>query len=136
MTNGALNFSRESDGMIAFDAPQGLRVHVDLLEIGQGTIERIHETAPMYSGAVASKSDLLLLRAMTVVDRGSDGDVLDFQWLLTEVAESGHFPEINDEESECLLGAVKFCLGECARFVVAGIIGTSNVVAAARLMAL
>ncbi|KAI2779973.1 hypothetical protein F4815DRAFT_445854 [Daldinia loculata] len=32
--------------------------------------------------SVAFKLDLLRLRAVTVVDRGSDGEVDDFRWLL------------------------------------------------------
>ena len=83
---GALHFSLESDGKIAFDAPQGFRVRVDLIEIGNGCIERIYAAGPFYEGSVASKSDLLRLRAVTVVDRGSDGEVDDFRWLLSRVA--------------------------------------------------
>ena len=36
-----------------------------------------------------SKSDLLRLRAVTVVDRGSDGEIDDFRWLWSEVAKLG-----------------------------------------------
>ncbi len=35
---------------------------------------------PFYEGSVASKSDLLRLRAVAVVDRGSEGEVDDFRW--------------------------------------------------------
>ena len=86
---GALNFSLELDGKIAFDAPQGFRVRIDLIQIGGGCIERIHVAEPFFEGSVASKSDLLRLRAVTVVDRGSDGEVDDFRWLLSEVAGEG-----------------------------------------------
>lgn len=80
-------------------------------------------------------SDLLLLRAVTVVDRGSDGDVLDFQWLLSEVAKTGQFPEIDDGELEWLPKAVESCLGKLAgRLVVAALIGSSNSAAALRLL--
>lgn len=81
---GALNFSLESDGKIAFDAPQGFRVRIDIIQIGDGCIERIHVAEPFYEGSVASKSDLLRLRAVTVVDLGSDGEVDDFRWLLSD----------------------------------------------------
>lgn len=80
---GARNFSVGSDGVIAFDAPsQDIRIRVDLLEIGNGCIERIHVAEPFFESSVASVSDLLRLRAVTAVDRGSDGEVEDFRWLL------------------------------------------------------
>ncbi|KIL95966.1 hypothetical protein FAVG1_00704 [Fusarium avenaceum] len=69
---GAHSFSLEPDGKIAFDAPQGFRIRLDLIEIGNGCIERIHATEPFLGASVASKSDLLRLRAVTVVERGSD----------------------------------------------------------------
>ncbi|KAL6408946.1 hypothetical protein AUP68_07895 [Ilyonectria robusta] len=74
---GAPNFAIEPDGMISFNAPQGFLVRVDLIQIGSGCIDKIHVTEPLFDGSVASKLDLLRLRAVTVVDRGSDGDVLD-----------------------------------------------------------
>lgn len=119
---GALNFIFESDGKIAFDAPQGFRVHLDLIQIGSGCIERIHETEPFIDGSVASKSDLLRLRAVTVVDRGSDGEVLDFKWLLSEVARAGKtLPELNQEELEVVVGAGE-CLPLLDRWVLSSIL--------------
>ncbi|OAG42577.1 hypothetical protein AYO21_03162 [Fonsecaea monophora] len=99
---GAPNLCFESDGKISFDAPrQDIRLRVDLLEIGNGCIERIHMTEPFFAESVASVSDLLRLRAVTVVDRGSDGEVEDFQWLLLRVACMGQLlPELDDEELE------------------------------------
>ena len=48
---------------------------------------------------------------MTVVDRGGDGDILDFLWPLSEVAEAGqHLPELDGQELECVVGAVESCL--------------------------
>lgn len=55
--------------MIAFDAPQGFRVRIDLIHVGQGFIERIHATESLFEASVASKSDLLRLRAVTVMER-------------------------------------------------------------------
>jgi len=109
---GAPNFSFESDGKIAFDAPQGFRVGLDLLEIGAGFIERIHVAEPFYEGSVASMSDLLRLRAVTVVDSGSDGEKDDFRWLLAEVTKAGQFlPGLDKEELEVVEKAVVSCLG-------------------------
>ena len=86
---GAPNFSLESDGKIAFDAPQRFRVRIDLIQIGNECIERIHVVEPFHEGSLTSTSDFLRLRAVTVVDRGSDGEVDDFRWLLSGVAGEG-----------------------------------------------
>ncbi|KAK4236197.1 hypothetical protein C8A03DRAFT_35926 [Achaetomium macrosporum] len=43
---GVHNFSLEPNGKTAFDAPQGFHVIVDILEIGNGGVERIHATEP------------------------------------------------------------------------------------------
>lgn len=83
------NFCLDFDGKIAFDAPQGFRVQIDLIQTGGGCIERIYATEPFCERSVASKSDLLRLRAVTVVDRGSDGEADDFRWLLSGVAGEG-----------------------------------------------
>lgn len=135
--DGALNLSLESDGRIAFDDPQGFRVHAEVLQTGGGFVERIHATEPLHGGFVASKSDLLLLRAVTVVERGlADGDVADFMWLLSEVVETGTFPQVDEEELGYLVSAMKACLGEAVGgLVVAGLIGPNNGAAAARLLA-
>ncbi|KAI8630959.1 hypothetical protein F5Y19DRAFT_483593 [Xylariaceae sp. FL1651] len=131
---GAPNFSLESDGKIAFDTPQGFRVRIDMIEIGSGCIERIHETVPFYEGAVTSMSDLLRLRAVTVVDRGSDGDRQDFRWLLSRVAEAGQIlPKLNHQELKDVLGTEE-CLGRLDRLVLIAIIGPNNVAAALRLL--
>lgn len=129
-------FALEPDGKIAYDAPQGFRLHVDLIEIGGwGDVKRIHAPEPLFDGFVASVSDLLLLRAVTVVNRGRDGDILDFQWLLSEVVKENQFPVIDEEELEYLCSAVEFCLGIMGRLVVAAMIGSNNEAAAMRLLA-
>lgn len=104
---GSFNFSFESDGKIAFDAPQGFRIHVDLIQICPGScIEQIHMAEPLFEGSIASKSDLLRLRAVTVVDRGGDGEVGDFRWLLSEVAKEGAvLPGLTTEELETMQAA-------------------------------
>ena len=125
---GARNFSFESDGKIAFDAPsQDIRIRVDLLEIGNGCIERIHVAEPFFEGSVASVSDLLRLRAVTVVDRGSGGEVEDFRWLLSRVASRGQvLPELDDEELECVCSAGESCLGRLDRLVFGAVLGGNN----------
>lgn len=134
VTEGALNFKHESDGKIRFNAPQGFQIKIDLLELGADPINRIHATEPLFDGSVASVSDLLLLRAVTVVDRGGDGDLLDFNWLLSEVVEMADFPRIDNEELEVLVQAVETCLGRLACLLVAAIIGSRNTEAALQLL--
>ena len=134
---GAPRFRTESDGQLAFDARQGFSLKIDLIEIQHaGYIERIYVREPFGKGSLASKSDLLLLRAVTVVGRGDDGDVLDFQWLLSEVAKTGAFPLVDGGELDLLCKAVETCLGAVGRFVVAAILGSANAAAAERLMSL
>jgi hypothetical protein len=119
---GALNFSLESDGKIAFDAPQGFRVRIDLIQIGDGCIKRIHVAEPFFEGSVASKSDLLRLRAMTVVDRGSDSEVDDFRWLLAEVVREGQvLPALDQQELEYVSRAGESCLGRLGRLVLGAV---------------
>lgn len=134
--DGALNFSQHLDGKIAFSAPQGFIVYLDLIEIGGGCIERIHVTEPFGEGSLASMSDLLLLRAVTVVERGADGDVLDFQWLLAKVAGMGELLVIDGEELGTLRTAVEACLGKLGCLVLAAILSSENAAEASGLLEL
>lgn len=127
VTAGAPNFSIEPDGKIAFDAPQGFRVRIDLIQIGDGCIETIHETESFFEGSVASMSDLLRLRAVTVVDRGSDGEIEDFRWLLWEVAKAGQvLPKLGVEDRMYIRQAGESCLGVLDRLVLAAVLGDNN----------
>lgn len=124
---GALNFSLETDDKIAFDAPQGFRVRLDLIQLGYGCVERIHVTKPFYEGSVASKSDLLRLRAVTVVDRGSDGEKDDFRWLLSEVARVGKtLPGLDEEELKVMSTAGEACLGVVDRLLLGAVMDSKN----------
>ena len=116
--DGALNYSLEPDGKIAFDTSQDIRIRIDLLRIGD-VIERIHAIEPFFEGSVASKSDLLRLRAETVVDRGKDGDVTDFRWLLSRVAKSGQvITGLNSAEIKNICGAGRSSLEVLDRLVL------------------
>ena len=128
---GALNFVIESDGKIAFDAPQGFRVQIDFIQIGGGCIDAIHVTEPFFEGSVASMSDLLRLRAVTVVNRGGDGDVADFRWLLSEVAREGQtLPGLEQEDVEYMSRAGVACLGRLDCLVLGAVLGARNSAAA------
>lgn len=132
---GALNFSQHPDGKIAFSAPQGFIIYLDLIEMGgAGCIERIHATKALGEGSLASVADLLLLRAVTVVDRGSDGDILDFEWLLSRVVETDKLPVIDAEELDWLYKATAICLGEVGCLVVAAILSENNASEASLLL--
>ncbi|KAH7304710.1 hypothetical protein B0I35DRAFT_494696 [Stachybotrys elegans] len=134
--DGAPSFSLESDGKIAFDAPQGFRVRIDLIQVGGGCIDKIYATRPLFGASVASKSDLLRLRAVTVVERESDGEVDDFRWLLAETAREGQvLPELDKEDLEYVTGAGA-CLGELDRLVLVAVLGANNGAAALRLLGL
>ncbi|OJJ39007.1 hypothetical protein ASPWEDRAFT_351219 [Aspergillus wentii DTO 134E9] len=127
VTAGAPNFSIEPDGKLAFDASQGFRVRIDLIEIGPGIVERIHVTEPFFEGSVASMSDLLRLRAMTVVDRGSDGEAADFRWLLSEVARVGQIlPGLDAEELEYMSEAGRSYLGRLDRLVLFSVLNEED----------
>ncbi|GIZ38760.1 hypothetical protein CKM354_000216400 [Cercospora kikuchii] len=77
--------------------------------------------------------DLLLLRAVTVVDRGGDGDVLDFEWLLSEVVKTGQLPQLDEEELDWLVKAVESRLGTVGRLVVAAMLSGEDAAAAVQL---
>ena len=109
---GAPNFNLEPDGKIAFDSSLGIHVQMELIQIGGDFIKRIHVAEPFHEGAVASKSDLFRLRALTVVDGGGDEDCGDFRWLLSEMAKAGQLlPGLNKEELDAVTKVGVSCLG-------------------------
>lgn len=82
-------------------------------------------------------SDLLLFRAATVVQRGGEGDVWDFKWLLSEVAgRAVDFPFVCDDELGCLVEAAELCLGTGGWLVIVALLGDKNIVGWRRLLAL
>ncbi|KAJ5657384.1 uncharacterized protein N7484_001033 [Penicillium longicatenatum] len=81
------------------------------LELGD-IIKRIHVAEPFFEDSVASMSDLLILRAETVVNRGSNGDAADFRWVLSEVARAGQIlKRLSSDELEYIRNAKKSFLG-------------------------
>lgn len=72
-------------------------------------------------------SDLLRLRAETVVGRGSDGEMDDFRWLLSEVAKAGQvLPKLNHEELGAVTQAGVSCLGVLDRLVLFALLSIEN----------
>ncbi|PYH95789.1 hypothetical protein BO71DRAFT_418361 [Aspergillus ellipticus CBS 707.79] len=107
LTAGAPNFTIEPDG--------------------KDIVDRIYVTEPFFEGSVASMSDLLRFRAMTVVDCGSGGESADFRWLLSEVARVGQvLPGLDSEELEYMSTAGRSCLGRFDRLVLAAILSESD----------
>lgn len=133
---GAAGFSFEDDGRIAFDSKQDFRIRVDLVEAGGEYINQIYATVPYFGASLASKADLLRLRATTTVERQDDGDMADFRWLLEQVAREGEsLPKLNKKEIGDLL-AVGAQIGELDRLILAVIMGTHNEDTALRLLGL
>jgi hypothetical protein len=86
---GARNFKVDSTSTIVFDSRQGFTVNLESLELGGSFIETVAAIEPFHEGFVASLSDLLVFRAVTVVDRGDNRDWEDFYWLLESMAKTG-----------------------------------------------
>lgn len=64
---------------------------------------------------------------MTVVDRGGDGDILDYLWLLSEVAKAGQrLPKLDDEELEYVMRATESCLPGLGRLAVIAVLGEQD----------
>ncbi|KAE8421282.1 hypothetical protein BDV36DRAFT_292475 [Aspergillus pseudocaelatus] len=123
VTAGTPEFTIEPDGTICFNAREGFPVRIDLIQIGDGPIDRIYNAEPFFEGSVASVSDLLRLRAMSFVDRGKFGDDVDFQWLLSEVARGGHIlPELDNEERAYIAEAGGSLLGRADQLALLGVL--------------
>jgi len=91
---------------IEFDSRLEIIVKLEFLELGGSFVESIVASEPFQEGFLASPADLLLLRAVTVVDRGEDGDVEDFKWLLALMAKKGSIlPELGGERLKVLVEA-------------------------------
>lgn len=64
---------------------------------------------------------------MTAVDRGSDGEIDDFRWLLSEVAREGQvLPALDEEALEYLRKAGETCLGKLGRLLLGAVLGAKN----------
>ena len=100
---------------------------IDLIQIGDGNIERVHVAEPFFERSVVSMSDLLRSRAVTVVDRGVDNEVEEFRWLLSGVRREGQvLPGLDQDELEYMRRAGESCLGRLDRLVLGAISGSYN----------
>ncbi|PKK44552.1 hypothetical protein CI102_9404, partial [Trichoderma harzianum] len=130
----ANGLSLEPDGRIAYDASQGFRVRVDLIEMGGGYIDHIHHVEPFLGASLASKADLLRLRAATAADRGDDGDMEDFRWLVEALARKGEMlPQLNQKEADDIINTGK-CMDPLDQLVLVAVMGINNQKAALMLL--
>ena len=137
VSNGAQHFRQDPDCKIAFVARQGFRVGLDVIAYkAESCIERApHVAESFFEGSVASRSNLLIFRAVTVVNRGSDGDVADIRWLLSRLVRVGEFlPGLSQEELENVSKAGVICLGRSERLVLVAVLNENDIAAALRLM--
>ncbi|PSR97197.1 hypothetical protein BD289DRAFT_362709 [Coniella lustricola] len=127
ITAGAPSFNLEADGKISFNAPQGFKVKVDLIQVGDGCVKHLFETEPFLGGSVASKADLLRLRAITVVDRGGEGDVLDFLWLWSAMVREGQrLPWLDKEDLDWVVEAAVLCFPVVGKLALVAILDNNN----------
>lgn len=83
---------------------------------------------PFHDGFIASRADLLVLRGVTVVDRGNNGDLLDFTFLLRTMAKRGLLlPEL-EEESLVVLRLAAGMVSRMDALVLSGILREHNFV--------
>ncbi|KAI9370037.1 hypothetical protein BJX61DRAFT_549220 [Aspergillus egyptiacus] len=111
VTAGAPNFSIEPDGKIAFDASQGFRVRIDLIEYGKEIVETIHVAEPFYEGSGY---------------RGSDGEAADFRWLLSVARVGQVMPGLTQEELEYICQAGRSCLGKFVSLLLFAILSCND----------
>jgi hypothetical protein len=91
-------------------------------------VDSIAACEPFHDGFIASRADLLALRGVTVADRGGDGDLVDFKFLLRTTAEKGSLlPRLDEDVVEALKKAVGMLLWVDA-LVLSGIFREDNFV--------
>ncbi|KAH0369502.1 hypothetical protein KCU65_g3253, partial [Aureobasidium melanogenum] len=88
--SGASNFSIDAvDLSISYQSPKIGQIIVEILGLGAEFVDGIAHILQVKNGFVASVPDLLRLWSATVADRGEDGDLLDFRWLIQRCFEIG-----------------------------------------------
>ena len=115
----------------------GFEIGIDLIQLGASSIDCIYDTEPYHGGVIASKADLLRLRAVTVACRAGDGDILDFKWLLATVMLTGQLlPPLTEEDQESVVEAGEKVLSPIWRLVLTAVLGEHNFKGASRLLLL
>ena len=129
IASGTTQFKcRDPSQTIEFRGSQDFVVRLELLQLGGGFVDSIAAHEPFYDGFIASRADLLALRGVTVADRGEDGDLLDFKFLLRTAVEKGSLlPQLD----ESMLAALKEATGKLSwvdALVLSGILREDNFV--------
>jgi hypothetical protein len=119
---------RDPSQTIEFHCSHNFIIHLELLQIGGGFVDSIAACEPFHDGFIASRADLLALRGVTVADRGDDGDLVDFKFLLRTTAEKGSLlPRLDEDVVEALKKAVGM-LSWVDALVLSGIFREDNFV--------
>jgi hypothetical protein len=129
IASGATQFEyKDSSQTIEFKSCQGFVVNLELLQFGGGFVDSIAVSEPFYDGFLASRTDLLVLRGVTVVGRGEDGDWLDFRYLVEATVKGGSILPQLDRDAVVVLKEVAGGLLWWEALVLSGIFMEDNFV--------
>ncbi|KAF1923504.1 uncharacterized protein M421DRAFT_311469 [Didymella exigua CBS 183.55] len=79
IASGTTQFKYEDTSQaIEFHSRQDFTVDLELVQLSGGFEDSVAAYETLHDGFIASRVDLLVLRGVTVADRGKDSDVLDF----------------------------------------------------------
>jgi hypothetical protein len=122
--SGATRFKinpTDTNETIEFSSRQDSIVTVEILQLGGPFVESINAVEPFLGGFVTSLADLLCRRAVTVANRGDDGDLADFYSLFELMVEKGLYIELGAERLE-LLGRLKRQLSRYERILLSALL--------------
>ncbi|KAH9221091.1 hypothetical protein DL95DRAFT_455872 [Leptodontidium sp. 2 PMI_412] len=108
-------FHRDCDGTIKWDKcdldnNKLFEVTVELVELGGPFVPRIPEAVGFREGYVATLSELVRLRASTLVGRSDESDYIDFEIILSHAhRRHARLQHLGEEELESMIEAVKMC---------------------------
>jgi hypothetical protein len=108
-------FHRDYDGTIKWDKCDSQQVKlfevpVELVEIGGPFVPRYPQVVGFGEGYVATLTELVRLRASTLVARGDLSDHIDFYLLLSLASKQrAQLPPLGEEELELMIEAVEMC---------------------------
>lgn len=110
-------FHRDYDGTIKWDKMDSsnnkfFEVTVELVELGGPFVPRLPEVVGFGQGYVTTLSELVRLRASTLVGRGDKSDHIDFALLLSTASKRKvKLPHLGEEEAKLMIEAVEICEG-------------------------
>ncbi|KAF7922662.1 hypothetical protein BELL_0576g00070 [Botrytis elliptica] len=110
-------FHRDTDGTIKWDKLDSannklFEVTVELVELGGPFVPRVPEVVSFGEGYVVTLTELVRLRASTLVNRGDEPDYIDFRLLLFKAANMGlTLPPLEEEEVKSMIEAVEMYEG-------------------------